>query len=116
MRIALLLTLVGTLSLAGCGNTDQTASGAKSSGKSSSATDVAAAKDAAGTANGRCPVQVEELVEKTAPTRVYKDPKTGKEQKIGFCCNLCPKKFDKDPEEYMNRMRTDPAKFGYTLP
>ena len=116
MRLTPLLVLAGLLSLAGCGNNDRSDSGAKAAGTRSSATDVAASKAAAGTANGRCPVQVEELVEVTAPTRMYKDPTTGTEQKIGFCCDRCPKKFDKDPEEYMNRMRADPAKFGYTLP
>jgi hypothetical protein len=110
------MTVAGLVSLAACGNSDQPRSGAGSTSKSSPATDVAAAKAAAGTANGRCPVEIDEMVEATAPTRTYKDPTTGREQKIGFCCDRCPKKFDKDPEQYMSRMRADPVKFGYTLP
>ena len=113
MRTILLTVVALSLSLANCSKTDEpAASGSKAAGGS----DVIAAKAAAGTANGRCPVLVDEMVDKNAPSRMYKDPKTGIEQKIGFCCDKCPKKFDKDPEQYMGRMRADPAKFGYTLP
>ena len=117
MRSILWAGVILSLALAGCGKSD--APGAPSgttSGTAGVAGEVATAKAAAGTANGRCPVQVGELVEKDAPTRMYKDPKSGREQKIGFCCDKCPKKFDKDPEQYMSLMRADPVKFGYTLP
>jgi YHS domain-containing protein len=82
--------------------------------KVASADEVAAAKQTAGTANGRCPVLTDELVEKDAPTRTYKDPVSGKDVKVGFCCTKCPKDFDKDPEKYMKRMRDDPARFAYS--
>lgn len=109
--------VVLSLALVGCGKSDAPgAPGGTTSGTAGGGGEVATAKAAAGTANGRCPVQVEEMVDKAAPTRTYKDSKTGKEQKIGFCCERCPKKFDKDPEQYMSVMRADPVKFGYTLP
>jgi hypothetical protein len=110
MRFVSAFALIGLLALAtGCNQSDAP-SGGKASGKTD---DVTAAREAAGTANGRCPVKIDELVEKDAPTRTYKDPVTGKELKIGFCCDRCPKIFDKEPAKYVDLMRADPAKFGY---
>lgn len=112
MRSTLFALVVLSLSLLACSKDDKPA--ASSGPKSDS--EFVAAKAAAGTANGRCPVLPDELVDKDAPTRTYKDPATGKEQKIGFCCSKCPKDFDKNPEKFMKVMRDDPARFVYTPP
>ena len=113
-RISTVIAVLALGSFLGACNKEESSS--KSAGGSATATDVVAAKAAAGTANGRSPVLVDRSVEPDAPTRTYKDPATGREQKIGFCCSKCPKDFDKDPEKFMKRMRDDPAKFAYSSP
>ena len=112
MRAVVLAVLMAACSFVGCSKEEAGGTAKKATG----GVDVLAAKAAAGTVNGRCPVQVDELVDKDAPTRIYKDPTTGKELKVGFCCSKCPKSFDKDPAKYIELMRADPAKFGYSAP
>jgi hypothetical protein len=107
-RLALAFAL--PLLLAACGKKDAPSGGGTMSG---SASDVAEAKAKAGTVNGRCPVLVDQLVDPEPRTVDYKDPVSGKTVKVGFCCEKCPPKFEKDPERYMKIMRADPANFGY---
>jgi hypothetical protein len=113
-------TLAVTLSLlfvlSACGKKDDPAPSTAGGGgttASGSASDVDVARQQAGTVNGRCPVQTDQLVVADADTVTYKDPQTGKDLKVGFCCDKCPKQFQAEPEKYMARMREDPAKFGY---
>ena len=115
-RISTVIAALALGSFLGACSKEEPSGTPKAGGATATAGDVGAAKAAAGTANGRCPVLVDQLVEPDAPTRTYKDPTTGKDQKIGFCCAKCPKDFDKDPEKYMKRMRDDPAKFAYSSP
>src|SRR5438128_9701647 len=68
-------------------------------------TGLAAAAQAAGTVNGLCPV-----LERPVVPDVLVEYQG---QKIGFCCGPCPAKFLKDPEKYLDKMRKDPAKYGY---
>ena len=66
---------------------------------------LATAAAAAGTVNGLCPV-----LERPVVPDVLVEYHG---QKIGFCCGPCPKKFLSDPEKYLDKMRKDPAKYGY---
>ncbi len=118
MRRTIAALLALSLGFAACNKSEESGSGGGSGASTAGtvAADVAAAKAAARTANGRCPVLVDRLVVADAETRTYTDPGTGRAQTIGFCCDKCPKDFDKDPAKYMKRMRDEPARFGYTLP
>src|SRR5687768_4166041 len=107
----LALALAFPLLLAACGKKEEAPSGGGT--VSGSASDVVEAKAKAGTNNGRCPVLVDQLVDPEAPTVSYQDPVSGKTVKVGFCCEKCPPKFDKEPERYMKIMRADAAKFAY---
>ena len=104
IQISAVMTALVLGSLFSACSKEEPAAPAKAGSGSVVASDVAAAKAEAGTANGRCPVQTELLVASDAATRTYKDPATGTEQKIGFCCEKCPKQFDKDPEKYMAKL------------
>ena len=65
-----------------------------------------AARESAGASNGRCPVMGKAVTVKGGAV-------TYQGQRIGFCCPPCVAKFRKNPEAYMNRMRTEPAVYGY---
>lgn len=67
---------------------------------------LAAAKRAAGTANGLCPV-MQRPVTKQGGRATYMG------EQIGFCCPGCIAKFQADPVRYMNAMRREPAKYAY---
>jgi hypothetical protein len=86
--LALALALSAPLVLGGCG------------GES-----VSEAREAAGTVNGLCPVREEPVVKGS-----YID---FDEQRIGFCCPPCSRDFRKDPEMYLNKMRSNRDKFAY---
>jgi YHS domain-containing protein len=62
-----------------------------------------------GTANGRCPVMGNLVVAKGGAA-IYQG------QSIGFCCPRCSAKFNKDPEQYMRRLRAEPGAYGYVKP
>ncbi len=66
----------------------------------------AAARDA-GSVNGLCPI-MGRMVTPKGGSAVYQS------EKIAFCCPGCAKKFQADPTRYMDRMRLNPAKYGYT--
>ena len=53
----------------------------------------------AGPINKFCAVDRENPVDPTVPTVVYKG------KIIGFCCDDCPAKFKKNPEEYMKDLK-----------
>src|SRR5262245_53261377 len=123
MRGTLLGWIAGSLILVACGDKGDsktppasapaTPPAAGSPGPAGAvAADVAKAKTEAKTVKGRCPVQNDKLVD-PEDTLTYKDPVSGKELLVGFCCSKCPREFNKDPEKYMKRMRDEPAKFGY---
>lgn len=61
-----------------------------------------------GFANKICPVQGGEI-DTSNPLLVahYQG------EKIGFCCPGCPQEFQRDPERFMNEMRSDPGAYGY---
>ena len=107
------LLLASACALGACGKGESPAPSSGGAASSGVAADVADAKKAAGTANGRCPVLIDQLVESDAPTIDYDDPVTKKKVKIGFCCEKCPPKFQAEPEKFMARMRAEPAKYGY---
>jgi YHS domain-containing protein len=67
------------------------------------------AKAAAASANGLCPV-LGQLVTAKGGSATYKG------QKIAFCCPGCEKKFAKDPESFMRKMRADPLAYAYDRP
>ncbi|MFV1957860.1 MAG: YHS domain-containing protein [Planctomycetota bacterium] len=69
--------------------------------------ELASAAQAAGTANGLCPV-LNKPVTPQAGTVPYRG------EKIGFCCPGCVAKFKADPVRFMDEMRLDPATYGYT--
>jgi Cu+-exporting ATPase len=71
------------------------------------APDLAAAAQAAGTANGLCPV-MHNPVKASGGNVLYRG------EKIGFCCPGCARKFLAEPAWYMDVMRANPARFGYT--
>lgn len=87
-RLSVLLALAVPLALAGCG------------------TSLEAAREAAGTVNGLCPVREEPVVKWT-----YVDHDG---QRIGFCCAPCKPQFLKDPESFLNKLRSQREKFAYT--
>ena len=68
--------------------------------------DLVAAKRAAGTVNGLCPV-MQKPVTKAGGSAEYRD------ERIGFCCPPCAEKFRADPVRYLDRMRVNPAKYAY---
>jgi Cu+-exporting ATPase len=68
--------------------------------------EMRAAREAAGTANGRCPV-LGPVVEKAGGFVEYQG------ERIGFCCESCIEKFRADPERYMAPMRAEPGPHGY---
>jgi hypothetical protein len=86
--LTLLVALLGVLYLVGCG------------GQS-----LAAAREAAGTVNGLCPVREEPVVE---GAYIHFEG-----QKIGFCCPPCSGDFRKDPGTYLAKMRSNRDKFAY---
>lgn len=102
ISIALFSVVLLATSLAACGPKSATAD-------EPTPAQIAAAAKAAGTVNGICPVMLR-LVVADGGTTDYEG------QKIGFCCPPCPPKFRKDPERYMDAMRKDPTRFGYTKP
>jgi hypothetical protein len=123
MRASLVGLIAGSLLLVACGDKgsdSKTSNTTPAAGtpagapgpKGAVGADVAKAKADAKTVNGRCPVQTGKLVE-PEDTLTYKDPVTGKDLLVGFCCGKCPTEFKKDPEKYMKVMRDDPTKFGY---
>jgi hypothetical protein len=113
-RLAVLASLVLVAgALAACGKDDPPATGGTAVGAGAVAGDVAQAKQAASTSNGRCPVLPDQLVEADAPVVEYDDPVTKRKVRVGFCCDKCPVKFKAEPEKFMARMRAEPAKFGY---
>ena len=65
-----------------------------------------AARDAAGSVNGVCPV-MGRLVTPKGGSSLYKG------EKIAFCCPGCDKKFKADPTRYMDRLRLNPPKYWY---
>lgn len=86
--LRLLVALAAPLLLAGCGQS------------------VPDAREAAGTVNGLCPVREEPVVKGS-----YIDHEG---QRIGFCCPPCSGDFRKDPERYLNKMRSERGRFAYT--
>ncbi len=90
-----LLALAGTVLTAGTANA-----------KDDKPVDLAAARTAAGTANGLCPV-MQRPVKPEAGTAEYRG------EKIGFCCPGCIAKFKADPVRYMEALRADPARYAY---
>ena len=69
-------------------------------------TQLEAAKRAAGTVNGLCPV-MGNPVKRQGGSAEYRG------EKIGFCCPGCVAKFQADPVRYMDTMRVGPAKYAY---
>ncbi|MGE0193909.1 MAG: hypothetical protein AB7T63_17930 [Planctomycetota bacterium] len=61
-----------------------------------------------GFANKICPVQGGEIDTANPSLVVHYQG-----EKIGFCCPGCPQEFQRDPERFMNEMRSDPATYGY---
>ena len=59
-----------------------------------------------GSVNGRCPVMGRLVMAKVA-TVTYRG------ETIGFCSAPCIEKFQSDPEQFMQRMRAEPAAYGY---
>ena len=49
--------------------------------------------------NALCPVEKEHAVDPTTPTAVYKG------KTIGFCCDDCVKKFERDPDAFAAELK-----------
>ncbi len=64
------------------------------------------AREAAGTANGLCPV-MKRLVTARGGTVEYEG------QKFGFCCRGCVQKFEADPAAFVKAMQAEPGVYGY---
>ena len=69
-------------------------------------TQLEAAKRAAGTVNGLCPV-MGNPVKRQGGSAEYRG------EKIGFCCPGCVAEFQADPVRYMDTMRVGSAKYAY---
>jgi len=49
--------------------------------------------------NAMCPVEKDNAVDPTAPTTVYKG------KTVGFCCDDCIKKFERDPDSFVANLK-----------
>ena len=67
---------------------------------------LAAARQATGAVNGLCPV-MRRVVTTGGGRATYKG------EIIAFCCPGCASQFKADPVRYMERLRSNPAKYGY---
>jgi len=68
--------------------------------------DPVAARKAAGSANGLCPVM-------GRPVTVKGGSAEYRGERIAFCCPPCAAKFNADPTRYMAVLRADPVKYAY---
>ena len=57
------------------------------------------AADSTKVINALCPVEKENAVDPTAPTTVYKG------KTVGFCCDDCIKKFERDPDSFAANLK-----------
>ena len=57
------------------------------------------AADSTKVINTLCPVEKENAVDPTAPTTVYKG------KTVGFCCDDCIKKFERDPDSFAANLK-----------